>query len=193
MLVETVIDPHFLIRFFINVETLFILIRLTYYRKTPNHDFLFAFFLFGIGVFLVTYLLHTVELSMGFAFGLFAIFSMLRYRTESISIKEMTYLFLVIIVSLLSAIGPVAILDLLILNTAICVGALFAEANLFSPLIAEKTVEYEKIDNIKPENRELLIQDLQERTGLNIKEVTIGRIDFLRDSATIKIQFYPEK
>jgi hypothetical protein len=126
---------------------------------------------------------------MGFAISLFAIFSMLRYRTESISIKEMTYLFLVIGIALLSAVSQINYWELLLINLLISGFAAFAESLLFMPNLIEKTIQYEKIDNIKPQNRELLLADLKQRTGLNIQTVHIENIDFLRDTALLKIYY----
>lgn len=185
----TTLDVAFFIRFAINLFSLFVLVRLCYYRKSPNRDFLFSFYLFGIGVFFITRLLHNVDVSMGFAFSLFAIFSMLRYRTESISIKEMTYLFLVIGIALLSAVSQINYWELLLINLLISGFAAFAESLLFMPNLIEKTIQYEKIDNIKPQNRELLLADLKQRTGLNIQTVQIENIDFLRDTALLKIYY----
>ena len=190
---QITLDIAFFIRFTINMLSLFILVRLCYYRKSPNRDFLFSFYLFGIGVFLVTRLLHNVDVSMGFAFSLFAIFSMLRYRTESISIKEMTYLFLVIGIALLSAVGQINYWELLFINLLISGFAAFAESLLFMPKLAEKTIQYEKIDNIKPQNRGLLLADLKQRTGLNIQTVQIENIDFLKDTALLKIYYLEEE
>ncbi|NJO14418.1 MAG: DUF4956 domain-containing protein [Thioploca sp.] len=187
------LDMAFFIRFAINLLSLFVLVRLCYYRKSPNRDFLFSFYLFGIGVFFVTRLLHNVDVSMGFAFSLFAIFSMLRYRTESISIKEMTYLFLVIGIALLSAVSQINYWELLLINLLISGFAAFAESLLFMPNLTEKTIQYEKIDNIKPQNRELLLADLKQRTGLNIQTVQIENIDFLRDTALLKIYYLEEE
>jgi len=179
----------FLVRFFINTIFLYVLLRHCYYRRTPNREFLFSFFLFGSGVFIVSYLLRGVEVSMGFAFGLFAIFSMLRYRTEPISIKSMTYLFLVITVSLLSAVGQSSTVELILLNALICLCANLAESKILTPQLAEQLIRYEKIENIRPQNRERLLEDLRQRTGLEIRNVAIDKIDFLRDTAMLRI-FY---
>ena len=186
---QSALSQDFVIRFSINLVALFVLVRLIYYPRIGNHNFLFAFILFGVGVNLVTYLLHSVEFSMGFAFGLFAIFSMLRYRTESISIKEMTYLFMVIVIALLSSVGPVSYWDLVILCTLICFVTFLTDTVLVSGNLSEKLIQYEKIHNIKPENREMLIQDLRERTGLNIQKAVVEDIDFLRDTALLRIYF----
>lgn len=187
------LDIAFFIRFAINLVSLFVLVRLCYYRKSPNRDFLFSFYLFGIGVFFITRLLHNVDVSMGFAFSLFAIFSMLRYRTESISIKEMTYLFLVIGIALLSAVGQIHYGELLFINLLISGFAAFAESLLFMPNLNEKTIQYEKIDHIKPQNRELLLTDLRQRTGLDIQSVQVGNIDFLRDTVLLKIYYLEDE
>jgi Domain of unknown function (DUF4956) len=183
------LDVNFFVRFIINTMSLFVLVRHCYYRRTPNRDFLFSFFLFGTGVFIVSYLLRSVEVSMGFAFGLFAIFSMLRYRTETISIKSMTYLFLVITVSLLSAVGQTSPIELILLNALICTCTSLAEAKMLTPRLAEQIIRYEKIENIRPQNRNHLLDDLCLRTGLEIRNVLIERIDFLRDTAMLRI-FY---
>jgi hypothetical protein len=183
------LDINFFIRFLINTMSLFVLVKYCYYRRTPNREFLFSFFLFGTGVFIVSYLLRSVEVSMGFAFGLFAIFSMLRYRTEAISIKSMTYLFLVITVSLLSAVGNVSPIELISLNAIICVSTILAESKMLTPRLAEQLIRYEKIENIRPQNRNLLLDDLHERIGLEIRNVLIDKIDFLRDTATLRV-FY---
>lgn len=184
-----VLSVPFIARLIINAISLIVLVRGCYYRKSPNTDFLFSFYLFGMGVFIVTFLLHNVNMSMGFAFGLFAVFAMLRYRTESISIKEMTYLFLVITIALLSAVGPVHYSELLFINGLICGLAALAESSWLMPQLHEKMVHYDKIENIKPENRAMLLDDLKQRIGLNVHAVRIESIDFLKDSAYLKIYF----
>lgn len=188
-ILPTMLDLNFLERLLINFVSLFVLIRLCYFRKSLNRDFLFSYFLFGVGVFIISYMLRAVDISLGFAFGLFAIFSMLRYRTESISIKEMTYLFLVISVALLCAVGPVTAIELLILNAIICGCTVLIESRLVAPVLEEKLISYEKIENIKPANKHLLIEDLRERTGLDIHHVSVLDIDFLRDTAMIKAYY----
>jgi hypothetical protein len=183
------LDLGFFLRFFINTLSLFVLVKYCYYRRTPNREFLFSFFLFGTGVFIVSYLLRGVDVSMGFAFGLFAIFSMLRYRTEAISIKSMTYLFLVITVSLLSAVGKTTAIELISINALICACTSLAESKMLTPRLAEQLILYEKIENIRPQNRQRLLEDLRQRTGLEIRNVLIDNIDFLKDTASLRI-FY---
>ncbi len=187
------LDINFLGRFLINTITLFVLVKYCYYRRTPNRDFLFSFFLFGTGVFIVAFLLHSVQVSMGLAFGLFAIFSMLRYRTEPISIKAMTYLFLVITVSLLSAVGQTSPLELILLNALICACTGLAESKMLTPRLAEQIILYEKIDNIRPQNRNRLLDDLHLRTGLDIQNVLIDKVDFLKDTARLRVFYVAEE
>jgi predicted membrane protein len=147
--------------------------------------------LFGMGVFLVTSLLHSADVSMGFAFGLFAVFSMLRYRTESISIKEMTYLFLVIAIALLSAVSTMKPYELFTITLSICLVTYLLETNLVLPSLDEIEIDYEKIENINTQRQQELIQDINLRTGLDVQQVEILSIDFLRDSARLKIHFSP--
>lgn len=156
-----------------------------------SRDHAISFLLFGVGVFIVTYLLHAVDLSMGFAFGLFAVFSMLRYRTESISVKEMTYLFLVIAMSLLSAVGPLSVIELLSLHGTICLCAWLCDGWWLKDAGRRQRVEYERIENLQPERRDQLWADLSIRTGLNIQHIEIIQLDFVRDTASLEITFQP--
>jgi len=188
---ELTLGSDFIYRLLINTLAVVILVRLCYYRFSQHRANASSFMLFGMGVFLVTSLLHSAEVSMGFAFGLFAVFSMLRYRTESISIKEMTYLFLVIAIALLSSVGTMLHVELLGLTLFICLLTFLLETSFVLPLLDELEIDYEKIDNIKLDQRGLLIQDLKQRTGLDIKQIEVLSIDFLRDCARLKVHFYP--
>lgn len=202
----TALDSDFLIKLLINTSSITLLVFGCYMKffsrlkastkgtakvDKGNRDHATSFLLFGIGVYAVTKLLHSAEISMGFAFGLFAVFSMLRYRTESISVKEMTYLFLVIAMSLLSAVSVTSYLELMFLHALFLISASFVEAILSSPSLIIQEVQYEKIENIKPENHALLIEDLKQRTGLNVQSVDVGMIDFLRDTANIRVHHLP--
>ena len=162
-----------------------ILIRVCYYGFSKQRSHAAAFLLFGMGVFLVTSQLYSADISMGFAFGLFAVFSMLRYRTESINIKEMTYLFLTIAMALLCAVSQMSVLKLSLVCGLMCLLAYLLEINLIFPL-------HEKIENLNAHNKQALYDDLTQRTGLNIQHVKIISMDFMRDSALIKIQYLPD-
>ena len=126
---------------------------------------------------------------MGAAFGLFAIFSMLRYRTEDISARDMTYLFIVITLGLISSVNQGNLLEIIIINTIIVALAFLLDGGVLIKTERMQLVQYEKIELIRPENRELLMQDLKDRTGLDIKKISIDRIDFLRDTALIKVYY----
>lgn len=186
-----VFNEHFTTHFIINICSLLLLLRVTYYKQTKNRELLFGFSMFGHGVFIVTALLHGVEFSMGFAFGLFAVFSMLRYRTESIAVRDMTYLFLVIVISLLCAVSPVSTNELILLNLIINLLTYFSESTFLAPKLLEKQVVYDRVSNIQPNKKNLLIKELCERTGLNVIDVEVGAIDYLKDSALLKVIYSP--
>lgn len=187
------LGSDFILRLVINTLCVVILIRFCYYKFSQHRANASSFMLFGMGVFLVTSLLHSAEVSMGFAFGLFAVFSMLRYRTESISIKEMTYLFLVIAIALLSAVSTMKPYELLLITLSICAITYLLETNIVLPSLDELEIDYEKIENINANKRQELIDDITLRTGLDIQQIEILSIDFLRDSTRLKIHFKPAK
>ncbi|MFQ3243792.1 MAG: hypothetical protein ACI9SP_000417 [Arenicella sp.] len=189
---ELIMELDFLPRFIVNTIFIIVLVRGCYFQHSKNRPFAASYILFGTGVFMVTGLLHSADISMGFAFGLFAVFSMLRYRTESITIKEMTYLFLVISIALLTAVGPIGLLGISIINLIICIFAYILETGFLLPLTEEQIIRYEKIENIKPESRTDLINDLKQRTGLEIKHLNIESVDFLNDTAQIRIFYKSE-
>jgi hypothetical protein len=188
---EFTLGTDFIARLIINSLSLIILIRFCYYKFSQHKTNASSFILFGLGVFLVTSLLHSADVSMGFAFGLFAVFSMLRYRTESISIKEMTYLFLVISIALLSAVSSLQPYELILITTSVCFITYLLESSVFFPALDELEIDYEKIENINANNQAQLFHDLKLRTGLDIQQVELLSIDFLKDSARLKIRFNP--
>ena len=142
-------------------------------------------------IFFLCYLLSGIKLEMGFAFGLFAIFSILRYRTISIPMKEMTYLFMVIAIAVINALTTkkVSFMELLFTNVSLIAASYFLERLWYKEGLSEQTIEYEKIENIKPERRAILIADLKERTGLDIRSAEILTTDFLRDMARVRVYY----
>lgn len=185
---ESAVDVPFLVRMTINTLSVFALIR-CYYAFSHHRENAASFILFGVGVFLVTAMLHSVTVTMGFAFGLFAVFSMLRYRTEALGIKEMTYLFLVIAMALLAAVGTMEHLELIGLNLAVIALAVTLETRLLLPTHGEKEIEYEKIENVRADRHGELIEDLRQRTGLDVFQVDVVSISFLRDTAMLRMHF----
>lgn len=186
------IGEDFYINFLINLATVILLIVFIYYPNYRNKDVFFTYFLFNIAIFLLTYLMNQVKISMGAAFGLFAVFSMLRYRTEGISMKDMTYLFLVIAVGLVSAI-QLEYYQLGIINGIVVFFTFLLDGNIIMKREFSKRVQYDNIELIKPDQRDKLLADLKKRTGLNISRISISKIDFLRDIAIIDVFYYSKK
>lgn len=180
----------FISRFLVDIVAVFILVRFIYFRHYRRTDLFLTYFGFNIIIFLITYLLNKVEMSMGAAFGLFAVFSMLRYRTENISAKDMTYLFFSIALGLITAISKGSWDDLAIMCLILLALTALLEGGWLMKKENTKTITYDKILLITPDKKEELLLDLRTRTGLNIHRVNIQEIDFLKDATQITIFYY---
>ena len=180
-----------LFKFGINFIFLIIIVRLIYYRVKDDKDYVFTYIMFNILTFFICFLLRKVPMEMGFALGLFAVFGILRYRTEAIPIRQMTYLFIVIGISMINALSnkSVSIFEVLFTNGLITLITYLIDRLWFQTIEEKKSIVYEKIELIKPENKQELIKDLKERTGLPIHEVKVDKIDFLRDTAAVTIYY----
>jgi hypothetical protein len=179
-----------MIRFGFFLLVLFFIVYFLYYRKTHRRDYFFTLVLLSVSIFFLIYLLGSVKVKIGFALGLFAIFGVLRYRTETIPVREMSYMFGVISLSVINALADsLSFVELLIPNVAIALLIWLFEAFVLRRNLASKLLLYDRIELITPERREELIEDLQKRTGLKIYKVSIGSIDFLKDTAVIKIEY----
>jgi len=182
-----------LLRFTLNMTVILILVRWLYYSTTKRKDYLFTYILISTLIFLLCYLLASVKLQIGFALGLFAIFGIIRYRTSSIPIKEMTYLFLIIGVSIINSLADTktSVAEVLFTNFIIILITFGLEKVWLLKNELSKTIIYEKIDLIKPGDHKQLIADLETRTGIKkINRVEVGKIDFLKDTCTLKIFYY---
>ena len=183
--------------FLFNLFVSWALIYCVYYRFSRRRDYYVQFMLFSSGMFVLLWLMQILDIQTGFVLGLFAIFGMIRYRTESVPIREMNYMFLVIAVSVINSLSlkadGLAWYLLVFANVVIIALAWVFEAWQNRKRISTKIILYEKIENIKPENRAALIADLEERTGLKVLDLEIGHIDFLRDVAYIKMTYPLEK
>lgn len=184
-------------RLLIDLVTVFILVRYIYFPIYRHREFFFMFVIFNLIIFLISFLLNKVELSMGAAFGLFAVFSMLRYRTENISIKDMTYLFLTIAIGLVCAVTKIKgapdsfeYLFLVGVNVVILLITYLLESRMFSKREMIKTIVYENIDLIQSNRQDELLADIRLRTGINVHRVSVQKINFLKDSAELKIYYY---
>ena len=179
-----------LIRFGFFMLVLFIIVYFLYYRKTHRRDYFFTLVLLSVSIFFLIYLLGSVKVKIGFALGLFAIFGVLRYRTETIPVREMSYMFGVISLSVTNALADsLSFAELLLPNLAIAVLIWIFETFVLRANLASKLVLYDRIELITPERREELLEDLHKRTGLNITKVKVGSIDFLKDTAILKIEY----
>ena len=177
-------------RFSFNFIIIFIIIKIIYYRNnSKNDDFVFTYFMFNALIFFFAYILGNITINLGFAFGLFAVFAILRYRTDTIPIKEMTYLFIVITIGVINALSgsTVPFLILLIANLIITLMAYVLENFWQSHYLVTRTIIYENVENIKPENHEELLLELNNNTGFNIEKFEIELINFRRGAARIKI------
>lgn len=189
------------IRLAINLLVLFVIVRLLYYPKTRRKDYLFTYFLIGIITFFLCFGLKKLDIDTGMGLGLFAIFGIIRYRTDAIEIKEMTYLFLVIGLSVVNAmlatevdkdIYQINLLELGMINLSV-IGVLYVLEYLWlMKHETRKIINYDRIDLIKTENHEALKQDLEARTGLIINRFEIGKIDFLNDTCLIRVYYFAE-
>ena len=175
-----------------NLVVITAIIRYIYYPVTKNKDYLFTYLLISLTVFLLCILLDSVKIELAFALGLFAIFGIIRYRTDPIPIKEMTYLFLVIGVSVINALAnkKISYSELVFANFMIIAVTFGLERIWLLRHETRKNVIYERIDLIGPEKRDELIKDLKERTGIDVVRVEIRRIDFLKDIAYLRIFYY---
>ncbi len=179
--------------FIANLAIVCFIVRFIYYPAKQNKNYVFTFVAFNTMIFLVMSLLTSTEISIGVGFGLFAIFSVLRYRTDPIPIREMTYLFIIIALPVMNSvlIGADQWMIWALTNFGIVSVLFVLEQGWGFAYESSKRITYEQIDLIKPENYALLLDDLKARTGLPVRKAIVGRIDFLKDTAEIKI-FYDD-
>ena len=183
-----------LFRFSFNLLAILIIVRMIYYPIAKRKDYLFTYIMISILVFFICFTLKKFELGLGMALGLFAIFGIIRYRTDPIPIKEMTYLFIVIGISVINALSnkKMSYAELLLTNSIIIFSTYGMERLWLLRHESRKVITYEKIDMIIPENHELLKTDLEKRTGLSISRFEIGKINFLNDTVQIFIYYYKD-
>ena len=181
-----------LLRLALNLLFLTVIIRYLYYPKTKRKDYLFTYYLIGIITFFLCFSLKRLDIDTGMGLGLFAIFGIIRYRTDAIEIKEMTYLFLIIGLSVVNSLASnkVSVAEMLIINGTVILMTFGLENLWLIKHETSKLINYEKIDLIVGARYDEMKSDLEQRTGLNINRFEIGKIDFLRDVAQVKIFYY---
>ena len=182
-----------ILRFFINLFFLTAIVKYIYHKNNENKDYFFTFYAIGIVVFFLCFTLKKYELDLGMALGLFAIFGILRYRTVPLDVKEMTYLFVIIGISVMNALSnkKMSYIEIITANSAIVFALYWLELYWISNFLMSKKIVYETIENIHPDNHEKLKKDLEQRLGVEIHDLEIGDINFLRDTAQITIRYKP--
>ena len=180
-----------LLAFFINLVAILIVVRGLYYPKCKRGEFFFTYILIAISTFMLIYVLGDVKLKAGIALGLFAIFSIIRYRTEQVAIREMTYLFIIIALSAINGltVSELSIGEVIIINLLFIFSIWICESKVLISHYSYKVIKYDNVNLITPDKREELIADLKKRTGLKIEKVEVGSIDFLKDAAIVKMYY----
>jgi len=187
-------SEYFLFHFVINTVSMIVLIRVVYFHAYQKRDFFFTFFLLNLIVFLLSYMLSRPggldSIGVGGAFGLLASFSLLRFRTETISTKDMTYIFIVMTFGLINSVIKASYLEVVMLNVIIIAAVWIVDSSRFIKHQQMKEVEYDSVENLKPDRQAQLIEDLRNRTGLDIRKVVVENIDFTKNRAMIRIYYY---
>ena len=185
----------FTLRFLANLLVLFIISTVVYFPRNKRKDFAFTFIIIGSTVFILSFMLSSINMELGLALGLFAIFGIIRYRTITIVIKEMTYLFFAMTISVINSLASAGYtnMHLLVANSAMIILIILMEFFWMRKSISILTIKYEKIGLIQPENHEKMRADIEERLGIKIVDIRVGKIDFLRDTASVRVTFDAKK
>lgn len=177
-------------RFVLNMVFVFILIQFFYYRKSRRLDYYFTFILISISIFFLIYLLGGVKIKVGMALGLFAIFGIIRYRTETVPVREMTYIFVIISLSVINAIAVnLSYAEIIATNLIYVISVWVVESFRGLRHVTSKLILYDRVDNIHPNQRHELLEDLRKRTGLKIIKVEVGAINYMQDTVMLKIHY----
>ena len=183
---------NMLFRLLISVITVGIIVHAFYYPKAKRRDYYFTFSIIGVSIFLLIYLMGGVKLKVGFALGLFAIFGIIKYRTEQVPIREMTYMFVIIAVAAINGLASkVSYFELLVTNLIFIVALAICENTKWMKHVPSKLIKYDNVKLIAHGKEDELKADLEKRLGLKIIRIEVGNVDFLKDSAIIKIYYEP--
>ena len=181
---------HLLMRFAFNLIVTWIIARYCYYVKSQRRDYVLTYMLFGAAMFLLIFLMESVSIQIGMTLGLFAIFGVIRYRTETVPIREMTYLFIFICVAVINGLAlNISYVELIVANLLLLLLIWTVEGRRLLRHTSAKLVIYEKINLITPDKRKEMIADLEERLGHKVNKVEVGHVDFLRDVAFVKVYY----
>ena len=181
---------HLLMRFAFNLLISWVIVRFCYYRKSQRKDYVLTYMLFSSAMFLLIFLMENVNLQIGLTLGLLAIFGVIRYRSETVPVREMTYLFVIIATSVINGLAlNISYVELIVANLLIFLLIWAMESHVLLRHTSAKLVIYEKIQLITPERREEMIADLEQRLGHKVNKVEVGHVDFLRDVAFVKVYY----
>ena len=180
------------LRFFYNFGIIFFIARVVYYRVSHRADYFFTYLLVSTIVFVICNLLDAATFQIGFALGLFAVFGIIRYRTAPIPIREMTYLFVIIGISVKNALitGDVSLFRVLFADSIIILITWGAQSFLLRNKLIRKTITYDKMELLKPDKYEELLQDLSTMSGFPVEKAEVGRVDYIKRQARLRISFY---
>ena len=199
------------LRFFLNLRVCWIIVQFFYYRTSRRRDYYFTFMAFSSAMVLLLYMMGNAEVGIGLTLGLFAIFGVIRYRTETVPIREMTYLFVIIALAALNGLSPIyhlvgdvtdhphyvlsgGSLGVAALANLLVIGLIWVlEGGRFLAHTSTKLVLYDRIELIVPERRAELVADLEKRLGLKVDNLEVGHVDFLKDAAFIKVYYTLKK
>lgn len=181
-----------LVRFAICMAVNFLIVHVLYFRKSHRRDFYFTFLLMTVAIFFLVYFMMGMDrgkATMGVGLGLFGIFSIMRYRTDAMPVREMTYLFIIVCLSVVHAMAE-SMIELFIVDVISIVAIWLCEMHL--KVQPTKLIQYDRIEYTKPENRQLLLEDLEKRLGIKVVDVHVGAVDFLRDMVILRVSYEAE-
>lgn len=179
--------------FLLNLAFVLLVARGLYSRTQQNPDLLFSLLMFSVTIFLVVTVFSGAEISIGFGFGLFAVFGILRYRTGAISTRDLTYLFVVVAVAMINGLSDAPLAGLATVNLTVLLALVLAQSSVFATPFASILVEYENVSLTALEHRDALIDDLRRRTGLDVQHVQVRGVDYVRDMARLQLVYRPPR
>ena len=185
------LPSEFYVRLLISTVTVFIVVLTLYFSTRRSRDVAFSYLMFGLVIFLIAYVLKSTEVSVGFGFGLFAVFGILRYRTEEVPTRDLTYLLVVIAIAMINAVANVGASGLLLFNALLAAGTVLVQWVSGLRREDQQQVVYERVELIRPGRRQELLQDLGQRLGVSVERVEVGQIDFMRDTALLTVWSRP--
>ncbi len=190
-MIPAALPPEFYLRLLISTVTVFVVVLTLYLSTRRSRDVAFSYLMFGLVIFLIAYVLKSTEVSVGFGFGLFAVFGILRYRTEEVPTRDLTYLLVVIAIAMINAVANVGAPGLLLFNALLAAGTVLVQGVSGLRREDQRQVVYERVELIRPGRRQELLQDLGQRLGVTVLRIEVGQIDFMRDTVLLTVWSRP--